>query len=75
MEEVRAVVIAGAGAGFSAGVDIREFNTLKAAAEPHIHSVVRAVEESPKPVIAAIHGVCMGTPVLYSPINIFHIPL
>jgi 3-hydroxyacyl-CoA dehydrogenase len=57
---VKAVVIAGSGAAFSAGADIREFNTPKAAAEPHIHSVIRAVEESPKPVVAAIHAVCMG---------------
>jgi 3-hydroxyacyl-CoA dehydrogenase len=59
-DAVKAVVIGGAGAAFSAGADIRELNTPKATAEPHIHSVIRAVEESPKPVIAAIHAVCMG---------------
>lgn len=57
---VHAIVIIGAGHCFSAGADIREFNTPKAAAEPHIHSVIRAVEQSPKPVVAAIHGACFG---------------
>ncbi len=59
-EGVKAIVITGAGKAFSAGADIREFNTPKAGAEPHIHSVIRAVEQSPKPVIAAIHSVCLG---------------
>src|SRR4029453_3038951 len=27
---------------------------------PNLHSVIRAVENSSKPVVAAIHGVCMG---------------
>jgi 3-hydroxyacyl-CoA dehydrogenase len=57
---IKAVVLAGSGSAFSAGADIREFKNGKAFAEPHIHSVIRAVEESPKPVIAAIHAVCMG---------------
>jgi 3-hydroxyacyl-CoA dehydrogenase len=45
---------------FSAGADIREFNTPKAKAEPTLHTLIRMVESSDKPVIAAIGGACMG---------------
>jgi len=58
--EAQAIVILGAGKGFSAGADIREFNTPRMLAEPTLHTLIRAVEESPKPVVAAIHGVAMG---------------
>ncbi|MBU6436953.1 MAG: enoyl-CoA hydratase/isomerase family protein [Betaproteobacteria bacterium] len=57
---VKAVVITGAGKAFSGGADIREFNTPKMAQEPSLHSVIRAIETSTKPVVAAIHSVCMG---------------
>jgi 3-hydroxyacyl-CoA dehydrogenase len=58
--EVRAIVLIGAGRVFSGGADIREFNTPKALAEPRLPSLIQAIEDSPKPVIAAIHGVAMG---------------
>ncbi len=58
--EVRAIVIAGAGRMFSAGADIREFNTPKAQAEPTLNTLIRIIEASDKPVIAAIGGGCMG---------------
>ncbi len=57
---VRAVVITGAGKAFSGGADIREFGTPKALAEPNLLSVILAVENSRKPVVAAIHSVAMG---------------
>ncbi|MDB5842509.1 MAG: 3-hydroxyacyl-CoA dehydrogenase, partial [Herminiimonas sp.] len=57
---VKAVVITGAGKAFSGGADIKEFNTPKALAEPTLHTVINVVENSTKPVIAAIHSVCMG---------------
>jgi 3-hydroxyacyl-CoA dehydrogenase len=57
---VLAVVIAGGGKGFSGGADIKEFNTPKAGAEPTLATVIAAVEDSPKPVVAAIHGMAMG---------------
>jgi len=57
---IKAIVITGAGRAFCAGADIREFSTAKTRAEPHIHSLIRAIEESPKPVVAAIHSICMG---------------
>src|SRR5712692_3641480 len=57
---IKAVALIGAGKSFSGGADIREFNTPKASAEPTLHSLIRAIEASPKPVIAAIHGAAMG---------------
>ncbi|MBS4036615.1 MAG: enoyl-CoA hydratase/isomerase family protein [Hydrogenophaga sp.] len=57
---VKAVVITGAGKAFSGGADIREFGTPKALAEPNLLSVILAVENSRKPVVAALHSVAMG---------------
>ncbi|MEJ7670483.1 MAG: 3-hydroxyacyl-CoA dehydrogenase NAD-binding domain-containing protein [Casimicrobiaceae bacterium] len=57
---VRAIVLIGAGKMFSGGADIREFNTEKATAEPTLRTVIRSVEASAKPVVAAIGGTCMG---------------
>ncbi|MEH6434162.1 3-hydroxyacyl-CoA dehydrogenase NAD-binding domain-containing protein [Massilia sp. DD77] len=59
-EAVQAIVITGAGKAFSGGADIREFNSPKALTEPTLHSLIRAVENASKPVVAAIHTVCMG---------------
>ncbi|MDL5032126.1 3-hydroxyacyl-CoA dehydrogenase NAD-binding domain-containing protein [Pelomonas sp. APW6] len=57
---IKAVVITGAGKAFSGGADIREFGSPKALAEPNLHSLIAKVEACSKPVIAAIHTVCMG---------------
>ncbi|RMD48027.1 MAG: 3-hydroxyacyl-CoA dehydrogenase [Alphaproteobacteria bacterium] len=57
-EAVRAVVITGAGRTFPAGADIREFG--KPPAEPWLPEVVNHIEDSPKPVVAAIHGTALG---------------
>ena len=57
---VAAIILIGAGKAFSGGADIREFNTPKAMAEPTLRTVIRIVEDSTTPVIAAIGGVCMG---------------
>jgi 3-hydroxyacyl-CoA dehydrogenase len=57
---IGAIVLIGSGAGFSGGADIREFGTPKAIAYPNLLNVLREVEGSAKPVIAAIGGVCMG---------------
>ncbi|NBS46760.1 MAG: enoyl-CoA hydratase/isomerase family protein, partial [Betaproteobacteria bacterium] len=57
---VKAIVLTGAGKAFSGGADIREFGSPKAIAEPNLLSVIRAVEQSTKPVVAAIHSVAMG---------------
>jgi len=55
-----AIVIAGAGRAFSGGADIREFGTANATREPNLLTLIRLVESSPKPVVAAIHAVAMG---------------
>ena len=57
---IQAIVITGAGTAFSGGADIREFNSPKAMAEPTLFTVIRELEKSAKPVVAAIHSVCMG---------------
>ncbi len=59
-DAIKAIVMVGDGKGFSGGADIREFNTPKALQEPWLQTVIRIVEDSGKPVIAAIHGVAMG---------------
>jgi len=57
---VEAIVITGAGKAFSGGADIKEFGSPKALAEPNLLSVILALEASSKPIVAAIHSVCMG---------------
>ncbi|ALK97276.1 3-hydroxyacyl-CoA dehydrogenase [Massilia sp. WF1] len=57
---VKAVVITGAGKAFSGGADIREFNSPKALTEPTLHTLIRTAEGLAKPVVAAVHSVCMG---------------
>lgn len=57
---VQAIVITGAGKAFSGGADIKEFGKEAALQEPNLHTVIAQVERSGKPVIAAIHSVCMG---------------
>jgi len=57
---VAAIVLTGAGKSFSGGADIKEFGSPKAVAEPNLLSLIRQVENATKPVVAALHGVCMG---------------
>ncbi len=57
---VTAIVITGAGKAFSGGADIKEFNTPAMGAEPSLHSLIKLLEACDKPVVAAIHSVCMG---------------
>ncbi|MCB4364345.1 enoyl-CoA hydratase/isomerase family protein [Hydrogenophaga taeniospiralis] len=57
---VKAIVLTGAGKAFSGGADIREFGSPKAIQEPNLLSVILAVENTRKPVVAAVHSVCMG---------------
>jgi 3-hydroxyacyl-CoA dehydrogenase len=59
-ETITSIIIIGAGKAFSGGADIKEFNSPKAFAEPSLHTVISLIENSGKPVIAAIHAVCMG---------------
>jgi 3-hydroxyacyl-CoA dehydrogenase len=58
--EVKSIVVAGAGKMFSGGADIREFNTPDMIREPTLRTVIDILENSRKPVIAAIDGAAMG---------------
>jgi len=57
---VKAIVVTGAGNAFSGGADIKEFGSPKALQEPNLLSLILALEASTKPVVAAVHTVCMG---------------
>lgn len=57
---VRAIVIVGAGKQFSAGADMREFGTPAATQEPTLSTVLRILDDTSKPIVAAIEGVAMG---------------
>ena len=51
-------VIIGGGSTFIAGSDIKEFS--QSLAEPHLPSVISAIENCPKPVVCALHGAALG---------------
>ena len=57
---VKAIVLTGAGKAFSGGADIREFDSPKSLAEPNLLTLIKLAEASSKPIVAAIHSVCMG---------------
>lgn len=59
-QDVSAIVLTGTAKAFSGGADIKEFGTEKTFASPNLPSVLEAIENAKKPVIAAINGVCMG---------------
>jgi 3-hydroxyacyl-CoA dehydrogenase len=57
---IAAIVLTGRNGLFSAGADIREFGTAAMQKAPNLHNVIAAFESSPKPVVAAIEGMCLG---------------
>ncbi len=64
-QEIRAVILMGAGQkAFAAGADIRSFPELDPESAKRrlirSHEIYRMVETLPWPVIAAIHGYCLG---------------
>ena len=57
-DSLKAMVLRCDGSTYIAGADITEFS--KPPREPDLNSVINAMEASPKPVIAAIHGTALG---------------
>lgn len=61
---VRVAVLAGGGRGFSAGMDVGVLAGLDVAAAraliTSLHDAIEAVHHAPFPVVAAVHGPCLG---------------
>jgi len=64
---IHSIVITGGGRNFVAGADINEFakslrnkDISAKGGGPHLHDLLAAIEDSPKPVVAAIHGAALG---------------
>jgi len=55
---IKSMVLIGGGRTFIAGADIREFG--KPPSGPDLNSVIATMENSPKPIVAALHGTALG---------------
>ena len=62
-DAVNSIVLIGGGRTFIAGADIKEFGKITSGQKRGgvgLHEVLRALEDCPKPVVAAIHGTAFG---------------
>ena len=59
-DEVRVVILTGAGKSFVAGVDIKEFKETTPLSAHHLIRATTIIENFPKPVIAAVNGFALG---------------
>ncbi|MCP5114680.1 MAG: 3-hydroxyacyl-CoA dehydrogenase [bacterium] len=62
-DAVKAIVLVGGGKTFIAGADIREFGKIvsgKSKTGLPLHPLLYKLEDCPKPVVAAIHGMAFG---------------
>ncbi|MGQ0636076.1 MAG: 3-hydroxyacyl-CoA dehydrogenase NAD-binding domain-containing protein [Planctomycetaceae bacterium] len=60
---VKAIVLMGGGRTFIAGADIKEFGKMTSGQKRRnagLHPLLEALEDCPKPVVAAIHGTALG---------------
>ena len=56
----KAIVITGQGHIFIAGADISEFGKATPEGVPELEELIHDIEQSPKPVVAAINGLALG---------------
>jgi 2-(1,2-epoxy-1,2-dihydrophenyl)acetyl-CoA isomerase len=69
-DEVRAVVLTGAGRAFSSGADLRDVTSRERTPEGHVdlrsllneryHPIITTIRTMPKPVLAAVNGPAVG---------------
>ncbi|NQV55283.1 MAG: enoyl-CoA hydratase/isomerase family protein [Rhodospirillales bacterium] len=59
-DDVEAVVVTGEGRMFVAGADIREFGRTRPDDVPDFYDVLKKMEASVKPIVAAINGLALG---------------
>ena len=57
---VKAIVLTGTAKAFSGGADVTEFGKPNQLREPNLRVLIALLENNPKPVVAAIAGVCLG---------------
>jgi 3-hydroxyacyl-CoA dehydrogenase len=57
---IGAVVITGSGTAFSGGADVSEFGSPAMHASPSLSDLIKQIEDSSKPVVAAINALALG---------------